>query len=339
MNQSTAFITLSRKGSSSNRLRRFVIELDGQAIGRIGAGESKQFRLPAGHHRIAIRMDFYKSPPLEVDLQPNRNLALTCGDRSPESLKEVFSLKGLEKSLNSLVKPGQYLYLETDGLQDPAESSPQLPESDPHPTTPGRRSGQPACSIFVSYRREDSREITGRICDRLNAEFGRDTIFRDVDSIPAGVDFREHITNTLGHCSALLAIIGNRWLEATNSRGQRRLELEDDPLRMELETALKQSIPVIPVLVKNGHMPEANELPECLQPLAYRNAITIPAEPYFHYGVDRLIEELEKSSACGGESETAGNPHFCIRCGNPLAPGHRFCIHCGQPVKGPATAR
>lgn len=44
--------------------------------------------------------------------------------------------------------------------------------------------------IFISYRRFDSTAITGRIYDRLRQEFGKDAIFKDVDNIPAGRDFR-----------------------------------------------------------------------------------------------------------------------------------------------------
>ena len=43
--------------------------------------------------------------------------------------------------------------------------------------------------IFISYRRTDS-DIAGRIADHLLAEFGRDSVFLDVDSIPVGRDFR-----------------------------------------------------------------------------------------------------------------------------------------------------
>jgi hypothetical protein len=38
--------------------------------------------------------------------------------------------------------------------------------------------------IFISYRREDSIGITGRIYDRLGAHFGRDCVLMDVDAIP-----------------------------------------------------------------------------------------------------------------------------------------------------------
>ena len=48
--------------------------------------------------------------------------------------------------------------------------------------------------IFLSYRRQDSAGIAGRIYDRLRAHFGDDAIFMDIDNIPFGVDFRVHPT-------------------------------------------------------------------------------------------------------------------------------------------------
>jgi hypothetical protein len=43
--------------------------------------------------------------------------------------------------------------------------------------------------ITISYRRDDSMDITGRIFDRLTSRYGRETVFRDIDSIPPGLDF------------------------------------------------------------------------------------------------------------------------------------------------------
>jgi hypothetical protein len=334
MSTPSALITLQRSRTSSNQLRQFTITLDNRPIGKIKPGQTKQFKVPAGPHLIAVKLDLYKSRPLSILLQPEQELMLRCGDRSPENLKEIFSLKGIEASINSVVKPSQYLYVEQRG-----EPPPPAPERTAAAVArPPAAAARKRCSgsIFVSYRREDSREITGRICDRLNGEFGKETVFRDVDSIPAGVDFREHIGNTIDHCNVLVAIIGNQWLEAKNAKGERRLELAGDPLRVEIESALSRDIPVIPVLVKNAAMPEADELPESLQPLAYRNAIIIPGEPYFHYGVDRLIEELGKSLSPSKPAKPTAQQKFCIHCGAELVPGNRFCIQCGQPA-GDAT--
>ena len=47
--------------------------------------------------------------------------------------------------------------------------------------------------IFISYRREDSQDFTGRLHDKLVDHFGETNVFFDVDSIPTGVDFRKHL--------------------------------------------------------------------------------------------------------------------------------------------------
>lgn len=43
--------------------------------------------------------------------------------------------------------------------------------------------------IFISYRREETRDVAGRLYDRLTAEFKREAVFRDVYTIPGGADF------------------------------------------------------------------------------------------------------------------------------------------------------
>jgi hypothetical protein len=55
--------------------------------------------------------------------------------------------------------------------------------------------------IFISYRRADSRKDASRLYDRLVEVFGRDNIFKDVDSIPPGSDFRDDLPEAMheGH--------------------------------------------------------------------------------------------------------------------------------------------
>src|SRR5947199_5859352 len=52
--------------------------------------------------------------------------------------------------------------------------------------------------IFLSYRRQDSAGVAGQLYDRSRTHFGDDAIFMDIDSIPFGVDFREHIQSEPG---------------------------------------------------------------------------------------------------------------------------------------------
>jgi hypothetical protein len=148
--------------------------------------------------------------------------------------------------------------------------------------------------IFISYRRSDSADIVGRIYDRLVQEFGRAAIFKDVDSIPLGIDFKGYLDRTLSECTVLLAIIGDRWIDATDADGKRRLEDPSDFVRIEIESALEQGIAVIPLLVRGAQMPDEEDLPAGLKKLVYRNGIPIRPDPDFHRDMDRLIAALEE---------------------------------------------
>jgi hypothetical protein len=148
--------------------------------------------------------------------------------------------------------------------------------------------------IFVSYRRSDSADIAGRIYDRLIGKFGKGPIFKDVDSIPLGLDFKEYLDMKVGECDVFLAIIGDEWVNASDSKGNHRLDDPTDFVRIEIESALERKIPVIPLLVRDAHMPREDDLPSSLRKLVYRNGTPIRSDPDFHRDMDRLIAALEK---------------------------------------------
>jgi TPR repeat protein len=145
--------------------------------------------------------------------------------------------------------------------------------------------------IIISYRREDSGVITGRIFDRLVAQYGREAIFRDIDDVPFGVDFREHISRVINESDIVLAIIGPRWLGPRGA--QNRLNNEADPVRVEIEIALRNSVPLIPLLVLRAAMPQASQLPESLRDFAYRNALQVDAEQDFDVHMTRLLRAMD----------------------------------------------
>ncbi len=72
--------------------------------------------------------------------------------------------------------------------------------------------------IFVSYRRQDTRHVAGRLFDRLAERFGRSHVFMDVISIEPGLDFSEEIDDAVSACAVLLALIGQSWLDAVRAR-------------------------------------------------------------------------------------------------------------------------
>ncbi len=163
---------------------------------------------------------------------------------------------------------------------------------DPDPWPPTVSAAAVIEKIFLSYRRDDSADASGRIYDRLVQRFGKEQIFKDVDSIPLGVDFREHLDSVVGRCSLVLVVIGDRWISA-GAAGARRLDDVADFVRIEIESALARKIPVVPVLVRGAAIPAETELPQSLRSLAYRHGIAVRADPDFHRDMDRLIAGLE----------------------------------------------
>ena len=145
--------------------------------------------------------------------------------------------------------------------------------------------------IFVSYRRKSSEAITGRILDRLVDHYGKESIFIDIDNIPAGVDFRQRIEQVLNESDIMIAVVGPKWLGSEKSRiGMHR---ENDWVRLEVETALHRKSLVIPVLVEGAQMPLASDLPDSMKDFAYRNALVVASGQDFHVHVDRLIRSIE----------------------------------------------
>jgi hypothetical protein len=147
--------------------------------------------------------------------------------------------------------------------------------------------------IFISYRREDAAHAAGRLVDRLEKTYQRDQIFMDIDNIEPGVDFAKALSEKVQGCDVLLAIIGPNWLDVTDDDGHRRLDSPRDFVRIEIETALKRDVRVIPVLVDGAPMPREQQLPEPLRELSRRQAVRLVHEQ-FAADVDRLAMALEK---------------------------------------------
>ena len=148
-------------------------------------------------------------------------------------------------------------------------------------------------TIFISYRRDDSADVTGRIYDRLADRFGSKNVFMDVDTIPPGVDFRKHLHDAVARCDVVLAVIGRDWLKRRGLFRKRRLDGPSDFVRIEIEAALQRDIRVVPVLVRDAAMPGPGDLPESIRDLAFRNAVQVRAGQDFRTDSSRLIQALE----------------------------------------------
>jgi TonB family protein len=158
--------------------------------------------------------------------------------------------------------------------------------------------------IFVSYRRSDSQGEAGRLFDDLVKHFGEDTVFMDVAAIEAGRDFRKAIEEGVTKCGVLLVVIGLEWLDAKDERGARRLNDPSDFVRIETASALRRDIPVIPVLVRGAKMPSAEQLPDELKELAFRNCIEL-THARWRSDIQLLTESLRRLLGDAGQIPSA----------------------------------
>ncbi len=148
--------------------------------------------------------------------------------------------------------------------------------------------------VFISYRRDDTAPYAGRLRDSLSAVFGKDQIFRDVDRLAPGERFPTVIEDAVGSCDAFIALIGSAWLTAEDEDGRRRLDDPRDYVRQEIATALRRDdVLVIPVLVEGAPMPDPDDLPEDLAPLAERNALVM-SDIRWDDDMVRLVDALQK---------------------------------------------
>jgi hypothetical protein len=170
--------------------------------------------------------------------------------------------------------------------------------------------------IFLSYRRSDSAGYTGRLADHLEQSF---EVFRDIEDIEAGEDFVDVLDRAVGSCSAMLVIIGPTWATTKGADGRPRLEQPTDFVRLEVETALNRGVRLIPVLVGDAAMPEADQLPESLKPLARRQAHPISDRRWTH-DIGELSKVLEKVPGLTARRATGAPPPPVPPAAMPHAP-------------------
>jgi hypothetical protein len=148
--------------------------------------------------------------------------------------------------------------------------------------------------IFMSYRRGDTQWAARGIYDRLAIRYGRGNVFRDLDAIPPGARFRDYVERKISESDVLIVLIGNAWASYQDEAGRRRLEHPRDPVRLEVETALRLEIPIIPVRVEGAPMPTERDLVPSLYDLLEFNAAEV-SDSRWDYDLDRLLSAIDET--------------------------------------------
>lgn len=107
----------------------------------------------------------------------------------------------------------------------------------------------------------------------------------DVAAIPFAVSFPDFIKQAIANSRVLIALIGGHWLT--------KIHDADDPVRMEIETALANHVPVLPVLIGNTPMPNVEDLPPSISTISILNATTVGVLHDFNTHMQTLLPKLE----------------------------------------------
>src|SRR6267378_5799225 len=113
----------------------------------------------------------------------------------------------------------------------------------------------------------------------------------DIDRIQSGDDFVKAIKAVLDQTGAVLVVMGRIW-NLADVTGKRRLDDQEDYVRLEIMTALSEDIQVIPVLVQGAEMPKKEDLPPELRSLLQFNAAVL-ADERWGWDTQRLAKILE----------------------------------------------
>jgi hypothetical protein len=195
--------------------------------------------------------------------------------------------------------------------------------------------------LFINYRREDTDDFAARLYDYLKSEFGGDNIFKDVDSIRPGQNWKIVLEQSVGQCDVVLALIGNQWLSCKDKKGTKRIHSEEDWVRFELEAAQRANRLIMPILVKGTEPPRKDELPDSLQWLSDIHATEVRGGAHFKDDVARLISELrirqDRPSprpplVSGPEVTQAPGSILCPKCRRPCTRADKFCEGCGTTL-------
>jgi hypothetical protein len=146
-------------------------------------------------------------------------------------------------------------------------------------------------TVFINFRTGDEAASAALIERELSRRFGSEKIFRAEKSVLAGDDIETTIMGAVRRSRALVAVIGQRWLTATDDHGRRAVDSARDWTRRELVEAHDHGVRVIPVLV--GKIP-------CLTPSDLPPALDwLPGCKYLRLnyrdvdaGLGRLADEL-----------------------------------------------
>jgi hypothetical protein len=131
------------------------------------------------------------------------------------------------------------------------------------------------------------------LADSLKARFDPRDVFLSADDLQHGIQWREEILKQLEASRVVLAVIGPLWITVRDRDGVRRLDHDDDVVRLEIRESLARGTPVIPVLVGGATLPAPRDLPDDVARLLERNAMEL-RDGHWASDVTDLVDDLRR---------------------------------------------
>lgn len=138
--------------------------------------------------------------------------------------------------------------------------------------------------IFLSYRRTDGPQAC-RVYNWLAQRFGYDEVFMDVKDIPFAEMYTTFLREAIAKSKVMVILIGQDWLN--------KMAQPDDPVQMEIETAVEHKIPLLPLTIGTTPMPAAEALPSSIASLASQNALAVGVLHDFDTHMRLILPRIE----------------------------------------------
>lgn len=144
-------------------------------------------------------------------------------------------------------------------------------------------------TIFISYRRSDTAERAHRVADWLKLQYGQRHVFIDLLDIGGGTDFARVIENKIAESNVMIVVIGDQWVD---EMAHRSASPEEDFVRLEVRTGLKQTRLLIPLLTDHDISIDKDRLPEDVRNIVRHNFMYARLSD-FHHDMEELQEAID----------------------------------------------